>query len=326
MLCGYYRTLLALMLTLIGSRAYSKTLVKVLEPYAQAYKEMMWSEKVKKDASLKDKFRGGRKYRKKVEAKKTIKNMDILDLEYRKNELVAAGDKLTAIKYSQKLIVKMSNLTENDLVALGLPEDKRALTMLELADFEFDLGQLKRAEDHYKEFAALFPSHEKTEYACYKENLSSFLLILSADRDQTKTRDTIALCEAFLARATFKTYAGDVEKIKVQCCQRILESEKSIIEYYLHKGNMRSADIRFAKIDEKLLKMPECASLVSDMKLALETKKNELGIRPVLVANPLPTAEIPTVAARDIPALAGPGKAALNRADKAIAEAENTSS
>lgn len=222
--------------------------------------------------------------------KKTIKTMNLQELEQKKNELIAANDKLTAIKYAEKMIPMCNDL------------DERGVIMLELADLYFDTGNLKRAETLYKEFAALYPNYkingeDLTEKALYKEIMCAFFSILDADRDQTKTKETIALTDAFLGRAVFTTYKKDVENIKKQCCRRNIDSEIGIVNYYIHRGSVRAAEHRIAKMEQhfstQLDFLPEAPDLINDLKTALFERKRESGMQttPVLIAQKEQTIE-----------------------------------
>lgn len=230
--------------------------------------EHLWSHKKEKDESVKKAFRGGRTARqeyKKAHVQKTIKTMSFDELITRKNQLVAANDKITAIKYVEKLIPLCDDL------------EQKGLFMLEMANLQFDLGNLKKAQALYKDFKSLYPSHDKAEYAFHQEITCSFLTILDADRDQTKTKDTIELADAFLSRPAFKTYDKDVATIKRQCLQRELDSEVSVFNFYLNKGSLRAAEQRLSKIEEiHSPKLPEAPAIITDLKVALAERKAEI--------------------------------------------------
>lgn len=239
--------------------------------------EHLWSHKKEKDESVKKAFRGGRTARqeyKKAHVQKTIKTMSFDELIVRKNELVASNDKAMAIKYVEKLIPLCDDL------------EQKGLMMLEMANLHFDLGNLKKAQGMYKEFKSLYPSHDKAEYAFHQEIVCSFLTILDADRDQTKTKDTIELADTFLTRSAFKTYDKDVATIKRQCLQRELDSEVSVFNFYLNKGSVRAAEQRLSKIEQNHSpKLPEAPAIISDLKVALAQRKSEIFGVPVTNAD-----------------------------------------
>lgn len=219
--------------------------------------------------------------------KKTIKTMNLDELKQKKEEFLAVGDKTTAVKFADKMVSMCNDLNQ------------RGLYMLDFADLHFELGNLKKAELVYKEFSALYPNFkidgvDKTEYALYKEILCSYLSILDADRDQTKTKETLTLVDSFSERSqgTFITYTNDVMTIKKQCVKRTMDSEISIFNYYLKRGSYRAAEHRLAKIEEgykgAALEVPQVGEILSDLKVALQTKKAEAGIT-VPLLGPVPT-------------------------------------
>lgn len=242
----------------------------------------LWSHKKETNPSLKQAFRGGRTKRQeynKTHTHKTIRNMSFAELKKRKDFLVQANDKIMAIKYVEKMIP----LCDDKNI------EERGLMMLELADLQFDCGNLKTAESLYKEFSALYPSHDKAEYSLYKEILSSFLAILDADRDQSKTKETVSLTDAFLGRPVFKTFDKDVATIKKQCLKRELDSEISVFNYYLNKGSFRASEQRLSKIEQNhSTKLPEAPTLINDLKLTLVQKKAEAFGMPIPQTLPAP--------------------------------------
>lgn len=251
-------TLVLILLLSVSQAIDAKTLFKVIEDSF---------------SSLKSYY----KNQQRESTKKTIKTMSMQELIEKKDELLAAGDKLTAAKFAEKMVTKCNDLTQ------------RGLYMLDLADLQFELGNLKKAELVYKEFAALYPNfkHEgedKTEYALYKEIVCSYLSILDADRDQTKTKETLELVNLFDERSqgSFKKFDQDVVTIKKECVRRSMDSEINIFNFYLHRGSYRAAQHRLAKIEETYKAMtqdlPQVNEIVDELKLALEDKKTKAGV------------------------------------------------
>lgn len=251
-------TLVLILLLSVSHALDAKTLFKVIEDSF---------------SSLKSYY----KNQQRESTKKTIKTMNMQELIEKKDELLASGDKVTAAKFAEKMVTMCNDLTQ------------RGLYMLDLADLHFELGNLKKAELVYKEFAALYPNfkHEgedKTEYALYKEIVCSYLSILDADRDQTKTKETLELVNLFDERSqgAFKKFDQDVVTIKKECTRRCMDSEINVFNFYLHRGSYRAAHHRLAKIEETYKKMtkelPQVVEIVDELKLALEEKKTKAGI------------------------------------------------
>lgn len=120
---------------------------------------------------------------------------------------------------------------------------------LEIADINFDRGALKLAAAGYEEFLKLYPGDKKAEYAQYKGLLSHFYTMLSADRDQTPTFNTIKLADAFLEKSdTYKQYNNDVKSIKERCYYALYDHEVTVFEYYMKKGSPKAAETRLVSL------------------------------------------------------------------------------
>jgi outer membrane assembly lipoprotein YfiO len=134
---------------------------------------------------------------------------------------------------------------------------KAALT-IKLADLYFQTGELLLAEKLYTEFVHLYPGNTKIEYAMYKRILCSFYRILDAYHDQTRTQETIALVDQFIERGTiFKEYYTEVADIHAKCCNRLVDYECNIANFYIDYGNFKSAQNRIDNLRvEWLDKMP----------------------------------------------------------------------
>lgn len=120
---------------------------------------------------------------------------------------------------------------------------------LEIADINFERGALKLAASGYEEFLKLYPGDKKAEYAQYKGLLSNFYTMLSADRDQTPTLNTIKLADAFLEKSdTYKQYNNDVKAIKERCYYALYDHEVTVFEYYMKKGSPKAAETRLVSL------------------------------------------------------------------------------
>ena len=164
----------------------------------------------------------------------------------------------TFAKYSEQLLRLCENASE------------RAEITLQLADAQFDAGRFDKASDNYNTFYQLYPGHSKTEYALYRAITSASMRILSADRDQTQTHETLELSQAFLERPLFTKYRKEVEKLRTDCYRRLLESELSICEFYIKRGNTKSAETRLSEAKTTLL--PH----VPDMEAAVASHEGKL--------------------------------------------------
>lgn len=173
-------------------------------------------------------------------AKKTLNTMNYEELKKAKNELIAAGYKDRATKYLQKML------------ALATDVHDIADIMLELADLYFETGKLEKAEFLYQEFGRLYPGNKHVEYALYRAILCSFYSILDTDRDQTKTKETIARGQDFLTRsAVFREYSKDVEEIVKKCNEHLFKSELNIARFYGNQGKIAAANTRLAALEKE---------------------------------------------------------------------------
>ncbi|MFC1841974.1 outer membrane protein assembly factor BamD, partial [Candidatus Dependentiae bacterium] len=170
---------------------------------------------------------------------KAFRDLDYEELKRGKNRLLSEGRKELAIKHIEKMIPLCNDVQE--LRSLRLEE----------ADLFFETGDLKKAEQFYSEFVQLYPGDQNIEYASYKSILSNYWLTLDAERDQSVTKNTIALSKNFLDRSNiFKEYTSEVEKICLDCQNILFKSEISICKDYINRGDYLSARTRLANIEK----------------------------------------------------------------------------
>lgn len=190
-----------------------------------------------------------------------------LDMEYEqlvkaKDAQKSQGNVPATIKYLEQLLKMTTDIT---LLAQHL---------LELADALFDDKQFQKAAFVYNQYCALYPGSEKQEYALYRSIMSSFACILSIDRDQTKTEETLALTEIFLQQDHFKMYKEQVETIRKQCYEHLAASEFNICSFYVQKGSLKAAEKRLNKIRSFWLpKLPELESEIIVLETQITEKK-----------------------------------------------------
>jgi outer membrane protein assembly factor BamD (BamD/ComL family) len=113
------------------------------------------------------------------------------------------------------------------------------------------------------------------EYALYKAVLCSFYATLDADRDQSKTLETIALANTFVSRKNiFTKYTSEVENILTSCYQKVVESEIGIFNFYINQGNVLSAQQRLDHLNKEwLAKLPTCAHQLNDLQARLDNQQ-----------------------------------------------------
>ena len=173
--------------------------------------------------------------------RKIFSEMGYADLKKSRDAIGSNKKNSSYIKYTEQLIKLCDDMHE------------RATLILELADALFDDGKLEKAADQYATFNLFYPGHSKSEYALYRAVLASFYRILSNDRDQTKTSDTIDLANKFLKEKSFHAYHDEVKKIKGQCFERLIENELYICDFYLKGSRFKAVEQRLAAVKEKML-------------------------------------------------------------------------
>ena len=206
-------------------------------------------------------------------AKKTLSTMNFEELKKSKIEHVKAGDKKTAIKYLERM-----NRVCNDINELKE-------IMLELAQLLYDIEDYTKASKMYHDFTLLYPGSDEVEFAMYQAVTSSFKQIRDAEHDQTNTMETKELAQSFLERSSFTKYKNDVEKIAVQCDERLLESEINIFNFYMKRGNYIAAKTRLASIKEGYLEkaIPGVQMRVADLEKNYTNATCGLEIAPTTV-------------------------------------------
>lgn len=212
----------------------------------------------------------------KKEKNETKKIRTYMDMEYEqlvkaKDAQKASGNLPSTIKYLEQLLKLTTDITQV------------ATHLLELADTLFEDKQFTKSAFVYNQYCALYPGSEKQEYALYKSIMSSFACILSIDRDQSKTEETLALTELFLKQDLFKAYREEVMQVQKQCYEHLAASECSICTFYLNKGSLKAAEKRLKNLRTSLLPKlptlePEIIALeaqMTDQKTMLELLNNK---------------------------------------------------
>lgn len=202
--------------------------------------------------------------RKQTEITHSFKEMTFQELTITKDKLLKEGNKQAAVKFLERM-----KTTCDDLAEL------RAVT-LEYADILYDTRDFSTAGTIYQEFTKLYPGSERVEYAHYKAILCSFEQIQDAERDQTKTRETLDLTTTFLDKAAlFVVYAPQVIDIANKCRQRLLENEISIANFYLNRGSTLSAQKRIEGMRTTFATaLPSSESSILSLEIDLATKVN----------------------------------------------------
>lgn len=182
--------------------------------------------------------------RKRGYKKKTYREYTYDELKLVRNKLRKNGDLEGAIRVAERMVPMCKKLIELEELSL------------DLADLIYEYGDFEKSAKLYTEFAKLYPGNTGVERALYRAITCNFNCILDAERDQTRTKDTIELTKQFLERAdVFKDYVQEVEEIQRNCYTRLFESEMNVVDFYLNRGSLRSAQKRLENIKKEYLEL-----------------------------------------------------------------------
>jgi|GEM_PF-4939162 len=163
------------------------------------------------------------------------------ELNEKKNQYLVSQNKEGAVKIIEQMLrlcADMSTLAE---------------LILELADILYDDSKFEASLTAYKNFMEHYAGHQKFEYALFRAIQCSSRLVLHFDRDQTKTEETIALAETYLAEEDCVTYRQEVERIKNDSLAHLFASELYTIEFYARTGKIAVAQKRLHEIKDHVL-------------------------------------------------------------------------
>lgn len=189
---------------------------------------------------------------------KHVKSMSYQEAKLAKESAIASNNHEYALE------------TLNRMIAIGSDLDELQYARLELADVLFDSGELEEAEKKYREFLALYPNSEHGEYARYRTVLCCFYETLDADRDQTKTKESIKLAQEFLKNEKYQQYAADVRTIQTYCTDQLFDSEARIFAFYLEEQkDIVAAERRLTTLKEQFESVKRLAPLLLDLECKL---------------------------------------------------------
>lgn len=211
-------------------------------------------------ATHKKRMRKPKDKTKKPKRGRTYQDMTYEELTVAKDVQKAKNNLSVTIKYLEQMMKLCTSIT---LMADHL---------LELADLFFADSQFIKSTHLYNQYCILYPGSEKQEYALYRAITSSFACILSVDRDQTQTEDTLVLTEKFLQQDHFTLYKHEVSQIQIQCYEQLAASDCNICSFYLTRGRLTAAEKRLKKIRSTW--MPKLATIEPSI-IALEAQLAE---------------------------------------------------
>lgn len=197
---------------------------------------------------------------------KNINDMNIAELRRAKEFALLSDNKDSGIKIIDRMIIVSTDQVEI------------AMLHLERADLHFDIGKFQKAGKCYEEYLKMYPGSDKIDEVKYKSILCRFYQTLDIDRDQSKTKNTLALANEYLKQPdVFNAYKKDVKDIQKKCCKKLLESEIYVFNFYLKRGSTKAAQTRLDFMREHYLpSIPEVEPELLSLEIDLATKLGDI--------------------------------------------------
>lgn len=165
------------------------------------------------------------------------------------------------------------------MVITKFPENpKLAQYKISLANCKFNNGDYESAFLLYENFHQYYPSDKRAEYAKYKAAMCKLRQSLDHDRDQTSTEATIRACSAYQEIPTYQKYRAEIETMRQDCVQKLIDKELYICKFYIKHGKVQAAEKRLEQA-RKLYgtnKDIDAQLLFLECKLAGKTKNEHL--------------------------------------------------
>ncbi|HEY3307484.1 MAG TPA: outer membrane protein assembly factor BamD [Desulfuromonadaceae bacterium] len=125
---------------------------------------------------------------------------------------------------------------------------------LGIADAYFLNKDYIEASAAYEDFRKLHPSHERAEYALYRQGLCNYNQINRIDTDQTPVKNALTVFESYMKTYPKGQYLAEVtEKIR-DCRDKQIQYEIYVGRFYLNNESYPAAIARF---EEALKAFPE---------------------------------------------------------------------
>ena len=177
-----------------------------------------------------------------------------------------------ALKWAERIVVVSSNAEEL--------KDAR----LDIADFNYNLKEYKKASENYKEYLKLYPGSDKADYVKYKNIESNYQRMAPSDRDQALTIEFVLQAKEFLdehknltglvSNENLSKWHKRVEIILEAGLKNLVESEINVFESNLKSLNYEGAERRLDYIKKKYLpELSQIKSIVEDLDKSLELSK-----------------------------------------------------
>jgi outer membrane protein assembly factor BamD len=157
----------------------------------------------------------------------------------RGSALLAKKSWITAREYFRRIVDSYPQSTYRADAKLGVGDSYIG---------ENQSGSLILAVNEFREFLTYFPLSARADYAQYKLALATSKQMLSAERDQTATHETLTEVQKFIDTYPDSQYRAEVDKVYRQARDRLSESEFKVGMVYYRARYMIGALPRFADV------------------------------------------------------------------------------
>ena len=115
------------------------------------------------------------------------------------------------------------------------------LAEMKIAEAYYRAERYVEAATAYEDFLKQHPDHERTEEALYRLGMSYYQQILSADRDQTATRNALVTFQTVIKRFPQSTHLQEARDYAARCRDRLAEHELYVGRFYLRTNHPAAA-------------------------------------------------------------------------------------
>lgn len=115
------------------------------------------------------------------------------------------------------------------------------LAETKIAEAHFLAGNYVEAAAAYEDFLKQHPEHERTSGILFQLGMSYYKQVLSADRDQTATRNALATFKSLVKRFPEDPGTAEAKVLIDRCVDRLAEHELYVGRFYLRSGHLEAA-------------------------------------------------------------------------------------
>lgn len=197
--------------------------------------------------------------------RKLLSEMTFDEVIVSKNRVMAGKNYVSGLKYIERALRLADDIDETEKL------------LIEYSDTLYICQRYEKAARSYNELANLYPGSDKVEYSLYQAVVCSSMLILDAERDQTKTNETIELANQFLQRSDiFTEYKEKVEAIKQSAERVLVQSEFNVCQFFIISYEYSQAQHRLDGIRKDwLAKLPDLEPEILILECSLAEKQNK---------------------------------------------------